>query len=85
MDRTLTPALSQRKRETGGWGKSGRGANGRNGITSVVATKLRVVPRKVRAYACRRETPGNEAILAWLSEQRVRLETLGNELGAGRV
>jgi hypothetical protein len=28
---------------------------------------------------------GNEAILAWLSEQGVRLEALGNELGAGRV
>ena len=28
---------------------------------------------------------GNDGILAWLSEQGVRLETLGNELAAGRV
>ena len=63
MDRTLTPALSQRERETGGWGKSRRGANGKNGITSVVATKIRFVPRRVRVYACRRETPGTRPFL----------------------
>jgi hypothetical protein len=28
---------------------------------------------------------GNEAILAWLSEQGARLEALGNELRTGRV
>ncbi len=31
------------------------------------------------------EDAGNEALLAWLSEQGARLDALGNELDAGRV